>query len=114
MLSGQELLEKVKKFVDLPRNELMTLCGYSVTREDGKTTLKSAEFMNALLEAQGIALQPSKSAAGGGRALTYYTKCQKNGNIALGAGYISKSGLSKGDAYEVSVSKGKIVLKPVK
>jgi hypothetical protein len=114
MLTGQELLEKVKQYASMPRNELMTLCGYSVTREDGRTTLKTTEFMSALLEAQGIALQPSRSAAGGGRALTYYTKCQKNGNIALGAGYISKSGLSTGDAYEVSVSKGKIVLKPVK
>jgi len=114
MLVGQELLEKTRKYIQMPKNELMTLCGYSVTREDGKTTLKTTEFMNALLEAQGISLSPSKGAGGGGRSLTYYTKCQKNGNIAIGAGYIDKSGFSKGGTYEVTVSKHKIVLKPIK
>lgn len=115
MLSGPALLEFVKTNPEMPREEMMKLTGYSSTSESGRTTYKTADFMAALLEAQGISIPAAKkSAAGGGRQPTYKTTCMTNGNIVVGKSYFAKLGAKSGDAYEVTISNKKIVLKPVK
>ena len=115
-MNGTALLEFVKTNPDMPREEMMKLTGYSSTSETGRTTYKTADFMGALLLAQGINIPTAKksASAGGGRQPTYKTTCMTNGNIVVGKSYFTKLGAKSGDAYEVTTSKKKIVLKPVK
>lgn len=114
MLTGKDLLDFVRSNADLPKDQLMDKAGYTATREsDGKKSYKSNDFMNALLEAQGIVLTPAKT-GGIGRQLSYKTSCMKNGNVTIGKAYFEKAGASKGDAYEVIVGEKQIILKPAK
>lgn len=114
MLTGDALLELVKTNPTMPKDELMKVAGYVVTREDGRTTMKTSDFMSAILEAQGINLTPAKTSAGAGRQPTFRTSCMKNGNIVIGKGYFERVGAEAGDAFEVVVENKKITLKPTK
>lgn len=114
MLTGSELLELVKNNADLPKDQLMKEAGYSFQREDGKTSYKQNDFMNALLAAQGIVLTPPKTSKGVGRQLSYKTKCMTNGNVTIGKAYFEKSGAVTGDAYDIIIGDKQIILKPAK
>ena len=114
MLAGTDLLDFVRSNAQLPKDQLMEKAGYvSIRESDGKKTYKSNEFMNSLLQAQGIVLTPAKT-GGMGRQLSYKTSCMKNGNVTIGKAYFEKAGASKGDSYEVIVGEKQIILKPAK
>lgn len=114
MLTGPELLDFVKSNADMAKDELMKRAGYSYQTEDGKTRYKQNDFMNALLTSQGIVLVPPKTSSGGGRQLSYKTKCMTNGNVTIGKAYFSKANAKTGDAYDIVVGEKQIILRPIK
>ena len=65
MLTGTELLDKVKEVGDVPKTELAKACGYVITKKDGSEQVKFTQFYEALLEA----------------------KVQGNGNLLVGMAY---------------------------
>ena len=58
MLTGKELLEKIKELGDVSKSDLVKACGYVSTTKDGIERLKFTDFYEALLEAKGV---PRKS-----------------------------------------------------
>ena len=80
MLTGSDLLDKLKEFGDRPRAELIRECGYVSTRKDGQERLNFTAFYEAVLEAIGMTLGRPASPGGGrrGRRLSYFTKVQFN------------------------------------
>lgn len=92
----------------------MEKAGYSSVREDGKKRYSTSDFMNALLEAQGIVLTPAKSTAGMGRQLSYKTKVMTTtGNVAIGKAYFEKIGKEAGSKFQIITGNKQIILKPI-
>ena len=65
MLTGADLLAKVKELGDVSKSELVRSCGYVSTKKDGGERLNFTAFYEALLEANGLHL--GKSGGGGGK-----------------------------------------------
>ena len=112
MLSGKELLERIKQLGDRPRAELVRDCGYVSTRGDGQERLNFTAFYEALLDAKGMQLGRAASQGTGrrGRKLSYLTKVQFNGNLMVGAAYIAQLGVKPGDQFEIRLGKQQIRL----
>ena len=112
MLSGHELLERIKQLGDRPRAELVRDCGYVTTRGDGQERLNFTAFYEALLDAKGMKLGRAVGQGSGrrGRKLSYITKVQFNGNLMLGAAYIAQLGVKPGDQFEIRLGKQQIRL----
>ena len=53
MLTGKELLEKIKELGDVSKSDLVKACGYVSTTKDGSERLNFTDFYEALLEANG-------------------------------------------------------------
>jgi hypothetical protein len=89
MLTGSELLAKVKELGDASKSELVRECGYVSSKKDGSERLNFTAFYEALLEAKGMSLGAGGSAGRGkaGRSLSYGTKVQFNGNLMVGSAY---------------------------
>jgi hypothetical protein len=81
MLTGSELLAKVKELGDVSKSVLVRECGYLSTKKDGTERLNFTAFYEALLGAKGVALTPEKKA---GRKLSNKAKVQFNGNLMVG------------------------------
>ena len=62
MLTGTELLVKVKELGDVSKSDLVRSCGYMSTKKDGTERLNFTAFYEALLGAKGVSLGdgPSK------------------------------------------------------
>jgi hypothetical protein len=71
MLTGSELLAKVKELGDVSKSVLVRECGYLSTKKDGTERLNFTAFYEALLGAKGVALTPEKKA---GRKLSNKAK----------------------------------------
>ena len=56
MLTGSELLAKVKDLGDVSKTDLATACGYVSDKKDGSQRVNFTAFYEALLNAKGIAL----------------------------------------------------------
>ena len=56
MLTGPDLLAKVKELGDASKSELVRECGYVSTKKDGSERLNFTAFYEALLEAKGVSL----------------------------------------------------------
>ena len=56
MLTGSELLAKVKELGDVSKSDLVRSCGYVSTKKDGGERLNFTAFYEALLEAKGLSL----------------------------------------------------------
>lgn len=113
-LTGDELLEVVKENAQAPKDELLTLCGYFTAKEGGRRSYRYTEFYQALIEAQGITLQPPTSGTRGGRELPYKVTCQKGGQVLLGAAYTREGNFKTGQRFKVEVMEGSIKLTPVR
>ena len=85
MLTGSDLLAKVKELGDASKSDLVRSCGYVSTKKDGTERLNFTAFYEALLEAKGMNLgsQP-KSPGRAGRKLSFNTKVLFNGNLLVG------------------------------
>jgi hypothetical protein len=105
MLTGPELLAKVKELGDANKSELVRETGY--VKENGR--LCYVDFYHALLEAKGFAITKNK---GSGRRLSYKTKVQFNGKIQIGDGYIREMGFEPGVEFDIKLGKNSITLSP--
>ena len=63
MLTGKDLLAKVKELGDVSKSDLVRACGYVSTKKGGGERLNFTAFYEALLEAKGVNL--ASEATGG-------------------------------------------------
>jgi len=114
MLTGSELLAKVKELGDVSKSDLVRSCGYVSSKKDGAERLNFTAFYEALLEAKGVSLGDSggKGRGKGGRSLSYVTKIQFNGNLLVGKAYTAQLGLEPGDEFEIKLGRKQIQLIP--
>ena len=114
MLTGPELLAKVKELGDASKSDLVRACGYVSTKKDGSERLNFTAFYEALLEAKGMDLGGGGRGRGqAGRKLSYFTKVQFNGNLMVGSAYTAKLGLQPGDQFEIRLGRRQITLDPI-
>ena len=55
MLTGSDLLTKVKELGDVSKTDMATACGYVSKKKDGSDRVNFTAFYEALLSAKGIA-----------------------------------------------------------
>ena len=114
MLTGTDLLAKVKELGDVSKTELATQCGYVSKKKDGSDRVNFTAFYEALLGAKGVELGAGSSGIGkGGRKLSYIATVQGNGNLLIGKAYTAMLGLEPGDEFEIKLGKKAIRLIPV-
>jgi hypothetical protein len=114
MLSGSELLAKVKELGDASKSDLVRSCGYVSTKKDGSERLNFTAFYEALLEAKGVSLGDGggKGVGKAGRKLSYVATVQGNGNLLVGKAYTALLDLKPGDEFEIKLGRKQIRLIP--
>lgn len=115
MLTGQELLSKVKEMGDASKSELVSACGYVSKKKDGSERINFTAFYEALLTAKGVELGggSGKGRGVGGRKLSYTATVQGNGNLLVGKAYTALLGLEPGDEFEIKLGRKQIRMIPV-
>ena len=114
MLTGSELLAKVRELGDASKSDLVRACGYVSSKKDGGDRLNFTAFYEALLEAKGLSLGSDGVGRGkAGRKLTYTAKVQGNGNLLVGKAYTAMLDLKPGDEFEIKLGRKQIKLIPV-
>ena len=115
MLTGTDLLSKVKEVGDVSKSDLVRACGYVSAKKDGGDRLNFTAFYEALLEAKGINFATNATAGigKGGRKLSYKAVVQGNGNLLIGKAYTAMLELETGDEFEIKLGKKQIRLVPV-
>ena len=113
MLTGTELLAKVKDLGEASKSELVRATGYVTTKEDGTERLNFTAFYEALLEARGIHLGPARGGSTPGRKLSYVTHVLFNGNLLIGKAYTAQLGLQPGDPFQIQLGRRQIRLHPL-
>jgi hypothetical protein len=115
MLTGPDLLAKVKEMGDASKSDLVRSCGYVSSKKDGSERLNFTAFYEALLEAKGVSLGAGGSGGAGksGRKLSYVTKVQFNGNLLIGKAYTALIDLKPGDEFQIKLGRKQIRLVPV-
>jgi hypothetical protein len=113
MLTGSELLSKVKELGNASKSDLVRAAGYVSTKKDGSERLNFAAFYEALLDAKGFNLNPTSSRSGKrGRSLSFVATVQGNGNLLVGSAYTAQLGFRPGDLFEIKLGKKQIRLIP--
>jgi hypothetical protein len=113
MLTGSDLLAKVKELGDASKSVLVRECGYVSTKKDGSERLNFTAFYEALLEAKGLNLGSDAAGRGkGGRKLSYVATVQGNGNLLVGKAYTAMLDLQPGDEFEIKLGRKQIKLIP--
>ena len=113
MLTGSDLLAKVKELGDVSKSELVRGCGYVSTKKDGSERLNFTAFYEALLEAKGMTIGGGGNGKRPGRQIGYVTRIQFNGNLLVGKAYTAQLGLKPGDEFEIKLGKKQIKLVPL-
>ena len=113
MLTGADLLAKVKELGDVSKSDLVRACGYVSHKKDGSERLNFTAFYEALLEARGIHLGPARGDGVPGRKLSYVTHVLFNGNLLVGKAYTALLGLKPGDAFQIQLGRRHIKLMPL-
>ena len=114
MITGSELLAKVKELGDVSKSELVRECGYVSTKKDGGERLNFTAFYEALLDAKGVSLGTDTAGRGkGGRSLSYVATVQGNGNLLVGKAYTAVLDLLPGDEFEIKLGRKQIKLIPL-
>ncbi len=114
MLTGSELLAKVKEMGDVSKSELVRECGYVSTKKDGGERLNFTALYEALLGAKGVSLGSDSGGRGkGGRSLSYVATVQGNGNLLVGKAYTAVLDLIPGDEFEIKLGRKQIKLIPL-
>lgn len=114
MLTGKDLLKKVKKMGDVPREEKAIACGYYTLADNGQKRVSMVKFLNALIEAEGISLDSDNSSDNKGRrgrTANYRINVQSNGNLSIGKAYTERMNLQPGDEFEVVLGRKNIHLR---
>ena len=112
MLTGSDLLAKVKELGDVSKSDIVRACGYVSSKKDGGERLNFTAFYEALLEAKGVELGVSSKVGKGGRKLSYISTVQGNGNLLIGKAYTAMLGLQPGDEFEIKLGRKQIRLIP--
>ena len=115
MLTGSDLLNKVKDLGDVSKSDLVRVCGYVSHKKDGGERLNFTAFYEALLDAKGVSLG-SGGVGGvgkGGRKLSYLATVQGNGNLLIGKAYTALLDLTPGDEFEIKLGRKQIRLTPL-
>jgi len=114
ILTGSDLLAKVKELGDASKSELVRASGYVSTKKDGSERLNFTAFYEALLEAKGMNLGAGSAGGRGkaGRTLSYMAKVHFNGNLLVGKAYTDQLGLKPGDEFEIKLGRKQIQLIP--
>ena len=115
MLTGADLLAKVKELGDASKSDLVRSCGYVSSKKDGAERLNFTAFYEALLEAKGVSLGADGAGKGhgkGGRSLSYVATVQGNGNLLVGKAYTAMLDLKPGDEFEIKLGRKQIKLIP--
>ena len=113
MLTGSELLAKVKELGDASKSDLVRACGYVSNKKDGNERLNFTAFYEALLEAKGLSLGSDGAGKGkAGRKLSYVATVQGNGNLLVGKAYTAMLDLKPGDEFEIKLGRKQIKLSP--
>merc|ERR1711991_609020 len=113
MLTGAELLNRVKELGDCAKPDLARGCGYVVTKKDGSEQVKFTDFYLALLEAKGVSVGGTGAGIGkAGRKLSFKATVQGNGNLLIGKAYTAMLNLEPGDEFEIKLGKKAIRLLP--
>ena len=108
MLTGSDLLAKVKELGDVSKTDLATACGYVTDKKDGGQRVNFTAFYEALLSAKGVELGGGSAGIGkGGRKLSYTAKVQGNGNLLVGKAYTAMLELTPGDEFTIKMSEKK-------
>ena len=113
MLTGSDLLAKVKDLGDVSKTDLATACGYVSKKKDGSDRVNFTAFYEALLSAKGVSLGGAMGVGKGGRKLSYTPKVQGNGNLLVGKAYTAMLDLEPGDEFEIKLGKKQVRLIPV-
>ena len=113
MLTGTDLLAKVKELGDVSKSDLVRSCGYVSSKKDGADRLNFTAFYEALLEAKGVSLSDGGSKGTPGRKLSYVATVQGNGNLLVGKAYTAQLGLQPGDEFEIKLGRKQVRLVPV-
>jgi len=114
MLTGSDLLARVKELGDVSKSDLVRACGYVSTKKNGGERLNFTAFYEALLEAKGVNFGDSGVAGigKGGRKLSYIATVQGNGNLLIGKAYTALLDLKAGDEFEIKLGRKQIRLLP--
>ena len=112
MLTGNDLLAKVRELGDAGKSEIVRECGYVSTKKDGGERLNFTAFYEALLDAKGVEIGGG-SVGKGGRKLSYVATVQGNGNLLIGKAYTALLNLNPGDEFEIKLGRKQIRLVPV-
>ena len=111
-LTGEELLSKVKELSNLSKEDKAKACGYYSTTKSGVARVNVMQFLNALIDAEGIELDGTPKAEGrGGRSANYRLTVQANGNLLIGSAYTKQLGVAPGDEFEIALGRKHIRLK---
>ena len=115
MLTGSDLLNKVKERGDVSKSDLVRACGYVSDKKSGGERLHFTAFYEALLEAKGVNLGTTGTGGIGkaGRKLSYVATVQGNGNLLVGKAYTAMLDLRPGDEFEIKLGRKQIRLVPV-
>ena len=114
MLTGADLLTKVKELGDVSKTDLSNACGYVTKKKHGSDRVNFTAFYEALLNAKGIDLGGGSAGIGkGGRKLSYIATVQGNGNLLIGKAYTAMLELNPGDEFEIKLGRKQIRLIPV-
>ena len=115
MLTGSDLLAKVKELGDVSKSDLVKACGYISTKKNGGDRLNFTAFYEALLDAKGMNFGSTGEAGvgKGGRKLSYIATVQGNGNLLIGKAYTALLDLKTGDEFEIKLGRKQIKLTPV-
>jgi hypothetical protein len=114
VLTGEELLQKVRDLGTISTKEKARLCGYSTETKKGVERANLMKFYNALIDAEGIQLDGKQNPNGrGGRSPSNKVTVQSNGNMLIGAAYTKRMGLKEGDAFEITLGRKHIRLRQV-
>jgi hypothetical protein len=113
MLTGSELLAKVKDLGDVSKSDLVRACGYVSQKKNGDERLNFTAFYEALLQAKGVEFGGVPKAGKGGRKLSFSTKVQFNGNLMVGKAYTAMLDLKPGDEFEIKLGRKQIRLVPL-
>jgi len=114
MLTGADLLAKVKEMGDVSKSDIVRACGYVSNKKDGTERLNFTAFYESLLNAKGVEFGGSSAKVGkGGRKLSFTTKVQFNGNLMVGKAYTALLDLKPGDEFEIKLGRKQIRLVPL-
>ncbi|PSB24408.1 AbrB family transcriptional regulator [Stenomitos frigidus] len=111
-LTGEALLQKVKTLATLSKTQKAKACGYYTVTKGGVERVNLLQFLQALIEAEGIILdKPAAERGRDGRSARYRIAVQANGNLLIGTAYTQQMRLQPGDAFELVLGRKHLQLK---